>query len=102
LKKIKQTKRAVDRAIVGFSESVVSESVHFEMKMTAQGLGAHAKGAKKIHSRFNRALSAILISDYLGLENLTEGLFTFFDDFSSHDPLQKDSILENSQLNKEY
>lgn len=59
LKKIKLAKRAVERAIPGFSESITREAVSFEPRMRAEAL---------VKKRATEALGAVLISDHYGTE----------------------------------
>jgi hypothetical protein len=65
LKKIKQAKRAVDRAIPGFSDSIEREAVTFEPRMSALNL---------VKSRKTEALGAGLISDHCGPEAAVEAV----------------------------
>lgn len=59
LKKIKQSKRAIDRAIAGFAASITREAVTFEPRMHAQDL---------LKSRKRKVLGATLLSDHYGLQ----------------------------------
>lgn len=70
LKKIKQVKRVVDRAIPGFADSIEREAVTFESRMTAMDLG---KGRKT-----HQALGATLLSDHYGTEVAAETLKKVF------------------------
>lgn len=69
LKKIKQAKRAIDRAIPGFSDSVQKEAVTFEPRMWAQDTRKN---------RNNRALGAEFISDLQGTDRAVEMLAKIF------------------------
>ena len=59
LKKIKQAKRAIDRAIPGFSESITREAVSFEPRMRATSL---------VKRRREKALGTVLVTDQFGPE----------------------------------
>lgn len=63
LKKIKQTKRAIDKAIPGFADSIAREAVTFEPRMRAEDL---------VKKRKTEALGAVLISDHYGTEKAAE------------------------------
>jgi hypothetical protein len=65
LKKIKQAKRAVERAVPGFSESIQREAVTFEPRMRAVNI---AKAPK------TEALGAGLVSDHFGSRLAVEGV----------------------------
>lgn len=65
LKKIKHAKRAVDRALPGFLDSVEREAVTFEPKMFAKML--------KGNSGVRHALGAWVLSDQFGMEPLLKG-----------------------------
>jgi len=64
LKKIKQAKRAIDRAIPGFAESIEREAVTFEPRMRATSLLKRKKSAL--------ALGAVVVSDQFGSEAVAE------------------------------
>lgn len=57
LKKIKQTKRAVDRGIAGFADSITKEAVSFEPKMRASDL---------VKTRKLSGLGAVIFTDQFG------------------------------------
>lgn len=63
LKKIKQAKRAVERALPGFIDSISREAVTFEPKMRASDL---------VKKRRSMALGAVLLSDHYGAEFAAE------------------------------
>lgn len=63
LKKIKQAKRAIERAIPGFVDSIQKESVTFEPKMFAMDL---------VKKRKNQWLNAELFTDHFGLSTAIE------------------------------
>lgn len=69
LKKIKQAKRAIDRAIAGFSESIARETVSFEPRLRALDL---------VKTRRSRVLGANLLSDHYGPEAAAESVKHIF------------------------
>ncbi|MEW6057775.1 MAG: hypothetical protein AB1540_14280 [Bdellovibrionota bacterium] len=69
LKKIKQTKRAVERAIPGFVGSITREAVTFEPRMLATDL---------VKNRKDAALGAVLLSDHNGSERTAESVVRVF------------------------
>jgi hypothetical protein len=69
LKKIKLTKRAVDRAIPGFSDSITREAVTFEPRM---------RGTDLVKNKKAESLGAFILSDYQGPEAAAESLKKIF------------------------
>ena len=69
LKKIKQARRAVDRAVPGFADSITREAVTFEPRMSAHDL---------VKTRKLEALGAILFSDHYGPRVAAETLGRIF------------------------
>lgn len=76
LKKIKQAKRAIDRALPGFSESIEREAVTFEPRMhsvSSKNLSGSSKHDSQGTSAAKQALGAWILSDQFGLEPLVKG-----------------------------
>lgn len=69
LKKIKLAKRAIDRSLPGFIESIKKESVTFEPRMRAT-----VSAKKAVHE----VLGAHLLTDYFGLEIALDTAFDVF------------------------
>lgn len=61
LKKMKHSKRAIERAIPGFSESIVNESITFE---------PHMRATMKRKNKHKKVLGATFISDTLGPQDV--------------------------------
>ena len=84
LKKIKHAKRAIDRALPGFLDSIEREAVTFEPRMFAKEfardsgrskeiLSGKAKQGSSENSAAKPVLGAWLLSDQFGLEPLVKG-----------------------------
>lgn len=74
LKKIKASKRAIDRAFPGFSESILKESVTFELKMFA---------VDTLKKRKWQSLGAELFTDKFGAESFLARFKQYVDEASA-------------------
>ena len=93
LRKIKLAKRAIERVLVGFNDSIQREAVTFEMRMFATE--AQSKGKAK--KRQWKALGAYLLSDYFGADTAIEVLSCHIEDLRKKEEWEVRKLLEESE-----